>query len=504
MKCAIYVRVSSSRKEQKDSLENQKNYFLKYIQDNKHTLYKIYEDVASGTSTKNRSGYLELIEDIKNNKIELVLTKEISRLSRSTIDTGTFTELCEQKGVGIIAANNGIDTLMGNSQFLHLYTFLAQYESENTSLRIKTASRTIAESGSFKGSIPAYGYFVDKEVLPDSDKVLNVLKVRNDYTPDIVRRIFREYQNGKGIDTIARHLTRDNIPTPGQVANKKNAGKFWVGTTIKLILTNRNYTGDLTQCKSVVTSIRTKARRQNDPKDFVIVKNTHQAIIPKSEFEYVQELLSRRSRKQNNNRQSTHLFSNILFCVDCGRGMHFKKNRKGYVCGNYDKNGKYTGCTSHIIREADLESIILNDIDAILKNIKINYTNKINLKLNHEKLSIEKEINKYQNDISTFDDTKSNALIKFCSNKITDTEYRTLVEHIDKKIESIKTNIIKLKTTLDKLNALNTDDFTKLANELSNVKKLNKDILNRLINRIEVKENGDVKIYYRFSHLHYI
>lgn len=492
MRCAIYIRVSTDRVEQKDSLEHQKNYFLNYIKENNYSLYKIYQDVASGTSTKNRNDFLELIEDIKNNKIDLVLTKEISRLSRSMIDTGSFAELCSEKGVGIIAVNNGIDTLTSNPQFLGLYSFLAQYEAENTSARIKTALNTIAKSGFYKGSIAPYGYYIDNKIL----------KIRDDYTPSIVRRIYKEYQDGKGIDTIARHLTRDNIPTPATVANKKNAGAFWAGRAVQLILTNRNYTGDLTQCKSSVTSIRTKKRKQNNPEDFVIVENTHTAIIPKEEFEYVQELLNRRSRKQNNNRKSTHLFSNLLFCHDCGKGMHFKKNRKGYVCGNFDKNGKYGGCTSHIIREADLENIIINDIKIILKNIKVNYTNKIESKLDKEKLSIEKKLNEYQKRISTFNNTKKTALLKLCSNVINDTEYRSLIDYIDNQIQDISANIIELTTTLDKLNTLTNDDFTKLANELSSIDTLNKEILNRLIKRIEVKENGDVKIYYRFSHLH--
>lgn len=491
MRCGIYIRVSTDRLEQKDSLENQKNYFLNYIKENNYSLYKIYQDVASGTSTKHRTGFLELIEDIKSNKIDLVVTKEISRLSRSMIDTGTFSELCSEKGVGIIAVNNGIDTLTSNPQFLGLYSFLAQYEAENTSNRIRTALNTIAKSGFFKGSIAPYGYFIDNKIL----------KIRDDYIPDIVRRIYKEYQEGKGIDTIARHLTRDNIPTPAQVANKKNAGQFWTGRTVQLILTNRNYTGDLTQCKSSVTSIRTKARKQNNPEDFVIVENTHEAIIPKNEFEYVQELLNRRSRKQNNNRKSTHLFSNLLFCADCGKGMHFKKNRKGYVCGNYDKNGKYGGCTSHIIREANLERVILNDIEVILKNIKINYTNKIHSKINKEKLTIEKDLRDYEKKIISFNDTKSNAIVKLCSNIISDTEYRTLVEHIDNQIRVIETNIIELNTKLDKLNSLTCDDLSELTNELSNINTLNKEILNRLIKKIEVKENGDMKIYYRFSHL---
>ncbi len=491
MRCAIYIRVSTNRDEQKDSLVNQKNFFINYISEKNYSLFKVYEDIASGTSTKGRSDFLNLIEDIKADKIDLVLTKEISRLGRSTIDVGNFYELCKAKGVDLIAFNNGINTLTNQTQYISLYTAFAQIESENTSLRIKNSFESIAKAGRFKGSTAPFGYFIENKVL----------KVRDDFTPQIVRRIFKEYISGKGIDTIARHLSRDKVPTPAQVANKKNAGVFWSGSTIQLILSNRNYTGDLTQCKSEVTSIRTKRRVQKDPKDFIIVENTHQAIISKEEFELTQELLHNRSRKQNNHRKSIHLFSNLLFCADCGKGMHFKANRRGYVCGNYDKNGKY-GCTSHIIREKDLETIILNDIQIILKDIKSNYIDKIISKLDAEKTALEKNIIQYNNKIKSLNKTKSNALLKLCNNIISDADYKHVIYDIDTEISDLTSKIIDLNKNLDKLNALTQDDFLKLANELSIIKKLNKDILNRLIKKIEVKENGDVRIFYRFSYLH--
>lgn len=492
MKCAVYIRVSTNRDEQKDSLVNQEKFFLDYIAKNGYSLYNVYSDVSSGTSIKNRKSFLELIEDVKNKKVDIVLTKEISRLGRSVIDTMKFYELCRDNDIHLIAFNNNINTLNGDTQYISLYGALAQMESENISSRIKMALTTIAKSGKFKGSIAPYAYRIDNKVL----------KIRDDYTPDIVRRIFKEYIKGNGIDTIARHLTRDGIPTPAKVANKRNAGRFWTGRTIQLILSNRNYCGDLTQCKTYVSSIRTKKRKKRNPKDFIIVENAHDAIISKEDFELVQELLTKRSRKQNNHRKSTHLFSNLLFCSDCGHGMHFKKNRKGYICGNFDKNGKYGGCTSHIIREQELESIILKDIEIILKDIKVTYISKINSKFEKEKLSLEKNISAYINKIESLKKIKNNALKKLCSDIISDIEYKNIIEDIDSEISTINSNIETLSKNLETLNALTKDDFIKLANELSSIKKLNKDILNRLIKRIEVTKNGDVKIFYRFSYLH--
>lgn len=118
MKCAIYIRVSTNRDEQKDSLVNQEKFFLDYITKHGYSLYNIYSDVASGTSTKNRLSFLELIEDVKNKKIDIVLTKEIARLGRSVIDTMKFYELCRDNEVHLIAFNNGINTLNNDTQYI--------------------------------------------------------------------------------------------------------------------------------------------------------------------------------------------------------------------------------------------------------------------------------------------------------------------------------------------------------------------------------------------------
>lgn len=183
--------------------------------------------------------------------------------------------------------------------------------------------------------------------------------------------------------------------------------------------------------------------------------------------------------------------------------MHFKKNRKGYVCGNFDKNGKYGGCTSHIIRENDLENIILNDMRIILKDMKKNYNDKINSKLKDKKLHLGNTINRYTEEINSLNKTKKNALIKLCNDVITDNEYKDLVNDIDIKISDLNSKIIKSNKVLDKLNALTHDDFTEITHELSTIEKLNKDVLNRLVKKIEVNEKGDVKIFYRFSYLQF-
>ena len=172
------------------------------------------------------------------------------------------------------------------------------------------------------------------------------LFVKDDFTPSIVRRIFREYLSGIGFDAIARNLYNDDIPTPSQVACIKSASSKWNGSSVRCILENPHFIGNLVQGRTTTKSVTSTKRNTASNEDLIIIENTHEAIISKDEFNAVQQLISSRRRKRP--AQSTHIFSNILICADCSHGMHFKKNRKGYICGSFNKHG-IKACSSHII-----------------------------------------------------------------------------------------------------------------------------------------------------------
>lgn len=201
-------------------------------------------------------------------------------------------------------------------------------ESQNISDRVKATFKLKAQRGEFKGSIPPLGYEVKD----------GRLFIRNDATPDIVRRIFKGFLTGKGRDRIARELYEEGIPTPSQIAGKKNATVTWGGSTILTILTNPHYMGDMVQCRSTTKSVTNKNRNYRKPDEYIIVPNTHEPIIDKKDFEIAHQLLQ--SRKRTRPQAEVHLFTNTAYCADCGRGMHFKKNCKGYMCGNYNKHGR--------------------------------------------------------------------------------------------------------------------------------------------------------------------
>ena len=149
-----------------------------------------------------------------------------------------------------------------------MYAWLYEQESQRTSERIKYSKASRCRRGLFNGAIAPYGYYIKD----------GSLYLRNDSTPNIVKRIFNEYISGSGFDAIARKLYEDSIPSPSQVANKPNATEIWHGSSVRNILENPHYTGSLCQGRSSVISVTSNKRSLVNKENLIIIENTHEAL----------------------------------------------------------------------------------------------------------------------------------------------------------------------------------------------------------------------------------
>jgi site-specific DNA recombinase len=487
MRCAIYIRVSTNREEQKTSLINQRDLFEKYIQDKGWDIYDFYVDIESGTKDK-RENLQRLIEDAKTKKFDVILAKELSRLARNGELSYQIKNIAENNKVHIITLDNAINTLDGNTNMFGMYAWLYEQESQRISIRMKSAFKTKAQNGCFKGSFAPYGYYIkDKKLF-----------ISENNTQNIVKRIFKDYLSGKGFDRIAMELYEESIPTPGQVAGKSDASDKWHGSSVRLILDNPHYTGDLVQGRSETVSVTTNRRNQKDKEDYIIIKDTHEALITRTDFESVQQLM--KSRKRIRPQQNIHLFTNILFCADCGHGMHFKKNRKGYVCGSFNKHGK-KACSDHIIRETDLSNAILTDIKFMLSNIRNEKViSEVEKKVTSQKKKLEKDLKNCSKEIESLMSKKNKALNKFVNDEISKEDYDTFKASIDFQIKELSEKEQEYKTLIaEKFNTNLLDELDGLKEKILDLKELTPEILNRFVERIEVKSDGTPKIFYRFS-----
>lgn len=488
MKSAIYIRVSTNKEEQKQSLDNQKELFMNLLSEKGWDLFDIYLDVQSGTKTKKRPQLKRMIEDAKMKKFDIILAKELSRLARNGQLSYEIKNLAENRGIHILTLDGAIDTLSGNTQMFGLYAWMYEQESQRTSERVKTALRVRAKGGKFKGSIPPYGYYVEN----------GVLKIKDDFTPNIILRIFNSYLSGMGFDSIARELLEEGIPTPSMVAGKRNASPLWHGSSVRIILENPHYIGNLVQQRETSINVTTEKRKKNDPSNFVIIENTHEPIISKEDFNVVQQLIAERKRKRPHAKK--HLFTNISYCADCGRSMHFKKSRKGYVCGGYNKHG-HTLCSDHFVRENELIDVISDDIKKMFSRLSTkSIQNDIEKKITKLIQRDQKRLTVIHKEIENIKKDKTTALRMKIRGEIQDDEYRLLIEDNGNQIAKLNEEKVKIEKGL--LQQKQTIDFTKIIRNLEKFVQnpiLDEEMLHKLIERIEIKEDGSPRIFYRFS-----
>lgn len=487
MRCAVYIRVSTDKEEQKASLIYQKDLFYKYIRDQGWDFHKFYVDVQTGTNGK-RKNLQRMIKDAEEKKFDVILAKELSRLARNGELSYKIKNLCESQGIHIITLDNAINTLTGNTNMFGLYAWIYENESQATSERVKTTFRSRADKGLFKSSTPPYGYKIQN----------GKLHIRDDHTPDIVKRIFKEYLGGSGRESIARGLYNDGIATPAQVAGRINAGDKWNDSTIKLILTNPHYTGDLVQGRETTVSVTSTKRKKVAKKDHIVTKNTHEAIISHEDFNAVQRQM--KSRSKIIPAPKKHLFTNILYCADCGKGMWYRHNRKGYICGSYAKHGK-KACSSHTIKEELLRRSILSDVTTWVDRInKEGYIKELEEKSKTSKQRHHKQLEKLTNQIEKLTNRKRRFITLLADEQISHEDYRVNVEANNAEIDELTIKKGELLADIENDNLM--DNFSQLKAQLLNFlqfDELTPEILHRLVDRIEIKEDQTATIRYRFT-----
>jgi site-specific DNA recombinase len=485
LRCVIYARVSTQMDSQKTSIDNQIDLFRRYAFDKGWQIVETYTDKQSGTKS-NRPGLKRMIEDGKAGKYDVILAKELSRLARNGKLSYDLRDTCQQNNIDIVCLDNSINTISGDVGNFGLFAWLYENESASTSRRNKAARLSKARNGFFIGSVPPYGYSINK----------GKLEIREDNTPEIVRRIYTEYLQGKGMDSIARDLTAESVQTPSQAARKSNASPLWHASTIKKILNNQHYCGDLVQNKTETISVTTNKRKV--PEKATIIEATHEPIISKETFQSVKKMLQTRTRTTTAPKK--HLFTNVLYCESCQKGMWYKTNQKGYRCGGNIKHGD-TFCLNRIvIREQELKQIILEDIQELIKSISDEEI-MISLKarLDHRKVSITKELAKVENNVSRLHSRKKDYLDMYADNLLTREELLAYREQLDKELIEVD----KSKTELqEKLKECESEsyamDLGKKLEGISALGDLTPQVLHSLVSKVTCSLEGNLSIHYNF------
>ncbi len=480
----MYVRVSTDMDSQKSSIAHQKSFFEKYIRDKGLELYKVYQDIESGISIERRSGLKRLIEDSDKGLFSIILTKSISRFARNTLEGLQYIREFKKKNIRFITIEDSFDSEEYDEFMFTLLLSMAQKESEKISERIRFGKYERAQKGYYNGSNPPYGY---SKIGKDR------LKPAGDITTEIVNLIFQMYIDGNGLYKIANHLNTKEYPTPSQTLGKSNSGDLWHQSTIRNILTNEVYIGNMVQNKTKTKDFLKGIRVENPKEEYIKIKATHEGIISDFVFEEAQSIL--KERKVNKSGNNIHFFTNILYCGECGSSMHYKKNKGAYICGRLNKMGKKY-CKGSYINEEKLKDVLREDfIKRIKEEVDLARLN-TKIKEGIDKRYKNKGQKEIEGQIKDIQRKEKRLLDIFIGGFIDEKEYTMKKKSIISQLELLQSKKNRLKLKNDDYKEQTMDSFDKLLEFLG----FDDTVISKLVAKIQVNNKKHIKIYYNFSH----
>ena len=353
---AAYCRVSTDHEEQEGSFKNQVDYYTKLIEKTPGwVLAGIFaDDGISGTGTKKRSGFMDMIAACEDGRVDLVITKSISRFARNTADSLNFSRKLKALGIPIIFEKENVNTMEASGELMFtILSSLAQEESRNISENTAWGIRS-----KFQRGIP----HLNTEALLGYDKDADGNLVINEEQAAIVRRVYRDFLEGRTPSEIARRFNTEGVP--GVHGEAK-----WHPCTIERMLQNEKHVGDLLMQKTYTSDFLTKAQVENNGDlEQYFIKDDHPAIIERAQWDAVQLELARREafRQHHGIRTSgsstDDRFYSRVFCAACG-GKYVRKNWKGnravfWKCENAEKK-KGNTCSAENVREAALRQAVV-------------------------------------------------------------------------------------------------------------------------------------------------
>lgn len=428
-KVAGYARVSTDHDEQFTSYEAQIDYYTKYIKAREDWEFvKVYTDEGiTGTSTRHREGFKQMIADALDGKIDLIVTKSVSRFARNTVDSLSTIRQLKDKGVEVYFEKENINTMDAKGEvLLTIMASLAQQESQSLSQNVRLGLQYRYQQGKVQVCTNRFlGYDKDE----DGNLVINPEEA------EVVRRIYREYLEGESYYEIGKRLTADGIKTAA-------GSERWLASTLRKILMNEKYIGDALLQKTVTTDFLTKKRVVNKgivPQYYV--EGCHEAIIPREIYMQVQEEIARRANigtatGKRRVYSGKHALSSFVYCSHCGdiyRRISWNNRGKKTVVwrcvSRVEKKKSNICCPARTVSEEDLHAVVVMAVNYAFKEKEVVIASL--------KTSIQKVLIDENDDIMNSIDEELEKLQRELLNKASaKQEYGSLVD----KIESLKEN----------------------------------------------------------------
>ena len=512
-KVGIYIRLSKEDEEKEkysesESIQNQRALLMQYIKENKLNFIAEYvDDGISGTSF-DRPGFNKMIEDIENGKINMVITKDLSRLGRNYVQSGYYTETYfPEHNVRYIAILDNIDTAIdsANNDIAPFKSILNEMYAKDTSKKINSVLQSKRKQGEYLGTAP-YGYKKDPE-----NKYHLII---DEEAAKVVKLIFERYLEGYGTMQIADYLSEQKIPIPSDYNKKKRGTKsitygLWAQSTVRFILSNEIYTGTVIQGKRKKLSFKSKKYIDVPEEDWVRVPNMHEAIVSVEDYERAKRIIE--STKGSRVVENDYLFKGLLRCYDCKGYIGIRSpDKNGNIygrCQRYGRYGKFDVCSPHNFNyQVFEESMIL-----VLKEICKEYSNKKKLEeiakkskskedkeldLKNRLKTYEAQIQKETRKLELLYEDRLSEIIAVDSYIKNANRIKNEVKEYQDRIKEIEQELSEEKNKKNKKEKLDN-----LVDEFLNMEKPNKEIIREFIERIEIHSDKQVDIYFNFKPL---
>ena len=512
----IYIRLSQEDKDKKyesdsESVINQKELLRNYVKSNNFNLVKEYvDDGFSGTDFE-RPGFQRMLEDINNKKINCVMVKDLSRLGRDHVMTGYYIEtFFPENNIRFISILESFDSFK-NQASNDSSTFIIacnDYYSKQNSIKIRNVLNEKRKNGKFVGSLPCYGYMRDPE---DKGHL-----IPNPETAPIVKKIFKWRADGIGPTEIANRLNKAHVVTPSGYKKTNYSSRLidrdnWNISTVKKILINRVYTGDLVQHTQTKVSYKSKKKIAVDEKFWIVVNNTHEALVDKDTFEYVNNLRKRNTRNYEvKTGREKRLLEGKLFCKECSNRLTvlYRRNLDYWSvnCNRYSRDPVRGRCYSHFYPYNYLEEQVLEQINKsvskLIKELDLKeLNNEVVKSVNKETSNIDKTIKNLEVEKEKITKRINTLYDDRCDGVISAEVYKELAKESETKLKEINDLIdnenIKKYKIKDKVNVL--PDYTKKIKKLLDLNKPKKELIDTLIDKIVIDKDRNITIYFKYD-----
>ncbi|EQB23717.1 site-specific recombinase [Streptococcus equi subsp. zooepidemicus SzS31A1] len=527
---ALYCRLSAedANEGESNSISNQKQILSQVaIRENLPNPFFFVDDGFSGSNAQ-RPDFQKMMSLVETGKIQAVVVKDLSRLSRDYLLTGQLTEITfPSKNIRFISLNENLDSNKRNSQDAYLAPLVSLFNnwySLQCSEKIKLSKHTKAKTGEKIGWIAPYGYIKN----PENPKEWLV----DDYASQIVKRVFKEYLSGKPIASIAGGLRKDKILTPANYKKKLGISNYrvletdpyhWKSQMICQMIEKEEYTGATINLKTAKISYKQRGHRMRPREDWLIFPNTHEAIISQEDFEMARKMLGHKRVTPKNRWKNTagheNLFAGIVFCEN-GHKLSFCPQQKNhlnldhYKCYHYHRAGD-TCSGSHYLRKETLEELVLGDLQQLISSIQFNeeelltkLKSRFDIRESKKQDSLRKHLNKAKKRSLELDTIIQRLYEKQLLDDISDERFRKLADSYESEQAELNQKIQELQEVL--INQTESeesiDKFMRTIRQYTNLEALSTQLVNELIDKIVIhqptgrgkKRQVTIELHYRF------